>query len=145
MSKDYWHSAGTGALGLSGPWNSTARWKAHKDRPSLRRIALGVQFSLMTASLAGAIIAGYINWQRDARGPRDIADFAYLAIGRSIEGLFTSILRLVDLGDYAASIQDNFLFYLEIPYQVCAFAGAYAATEAIQYLDHVLAMVPTQF
>lgn len=145
MSKDYWHSAGSGALGLSGPWNSTAKWKARKDRPALRRIGQAAQFSSIVAFVAGAIIAGSMNWQRGAPGPRDIADFAYLAVGQSIEGLFTSMLRLVALGDYAAALQDNLLYYLEIPYQVCAFAGAYIATAGIQYLDQVLAMVPTHF
>lgn len=140
MSKSYWHSVGSGALGVGGPWNSQSRRDRWRTTPLRGFIGQIVLVSLLVALLAGMTIGVFQTVGSDVSNPLQTAAVAYQSVGLTIQGSFAGIMTLLSLGDYAAALQDNVLFYLEIPYQLCAFAGAYITTAVIQLLAHAVAM-----
>ena len=76
--------------------------------------------SLLLALFSGAAIGLYQTLGSDAAGPPDIAAAAYRSVGLTLEGSFASLMTLLPLADHAAVVQDSLLFYMEIPYHLCA-------------------------
>jgi hypothetical protein len=143
VGKAYWHSIGTGALGMAGPWNSPTirdRLPAASARRLIKHTFLS---SLLLAFLGGMLSGAYQHFWIGNLGAGDTAAFAYHSVGTVIGGSVASITRFLSLDSYAPIMQDNFLFYVTIPYQLCAFAGAYTTAGGLELLQHFIAMVPT--
>jgi hypothetical protein len=139
MPNMYWRSTDGGAMGVAGPWYSPAQPASRKSeavRKWIRQIAF---LSFLLAFGVGLAIGVYQNWWSGGSDARGTAALAYQTVGQSIDGLSDRVINLLPLGDQVATIAGNVLFYLEIPYQLCAFAGGYAATTGLGFMSDVLA------
>jgi hypothetical protein len=138
MGKAYWHSIGCGALGMTGPWNSPAR-RDQRDgvwaRALIRRAILS---TFLLALLVGMAIGVYQDLRWGGSDARETAALAYRSAGLAMNQASTSVITSLSLGEHATATQDNILFYIGIPYQFCAFAGAYLATVGIHLLEVIL-------
>lgn len=144
MSKSYWHSVGSGALGMTGPWNSP-EGQARRERGPLRRLlAQSALASLLIAFFAGGAISIYQHFCCGNPDAWDTASIAYQFTGAGMSAFVTGIMRLIGLQGQAATLQDYLLFYLEIPYQICAFAGACVATTGVELVTQVIAGLTLQ-
>jgi hypothetical protein len=144
MGKSYWHSAGSGALGMGGPWNSPTRRERSKGAPARRLIRRIVVGSLLLAFVAGVVISLYQRVIFGESSAHDTAAVAFGSVGLTISEGLAWVMTLLSLDDYAAAVQRDFFVYAEIPYQLCAFAGAYVATVVIGLPALVIAMFPSQ-
>jgi hypothetical protein len=140
MSKAYWRSAGGGALGMAGPWRSAGQ-STVKRVSVWRRIEQVALSTFLLAFGSGVVIGLYQTWWSGRLDARDAALFAYRSVGQTIDGCFAWVVMLSPMTDHATATPSNILFYLEIPYQLCAFAGAYAATAGIEFLAQLAAIV----
>jgi hypothetical protein len=144
MGKSYWHSAGSGALGMGGPWNSPTRRERSKAAPARRLIRRIVLVSLLLAFVAGIMISLYQRVNIGEASAHDTGALAYGSVGLTISEGLAWVMTALSLDDYAAAVHRYFFVYVEIPYQLCAFAGAYLATVIIELPALVMTMLPSQ-
>jgi hypothetical protein len=103
-----------------------------------RRLVRTILLSLLIAFLIGAAVGIYRQLWLGDLDSLETATFAYGFAGRLISFPIAWIMDLVALDTAAQWLQDYVLYYLEIPYQLCAFAGACTATAAIGLVDQII-------
>jgi len=144
MSKAYWRSAGSGALGLAGQWHSMQLWRPRiKSVSPLAILGRTILWSLVLTVVVGMVIGVYQNMYYGMSDAAQAGTFAYRYVGLTINATFTSFMMALSLGDYVSVVQGNVLFYLEVPYQLCAFAGASITSAGIGLLHHFATTAPT--
>ncbi len=139
-SKAYWHSVGSGALGLSGPWNTPAK---RDQRPAVvvRKLARNaILATLLLALVTGMAIGAYQNLRWGGAGAQETAVFAYRSVGETLNQSLAHLMMAMSLGEHTDLIQDNILFYLGVPFQLCAFVGAWLATAGMDFMEVTLAV-----
>jgi hypothetical protein len=141
MRKPLRHPIGSGAMGVGGPWTRSAKQDQQNGTPVRRRLGQIIMLSFLPTFAAGIAIGVQGHFEASGATAQAIAAAAYRSSGLAIRGWLAWILQATPLSNYAAALQDNVFFYLEVPYQLCVFAGAYIAALAIDSLEAVAALV----
>lgn len=130
------------ALSMAAPSTSAANQTWHE---AVRRRAAQLFFVSLLAALSTGVATSASLRLRDVNATSmDAAMFAYETIGTSISASLIGTMRLIGLQDQAAFVQENVLSYLEIPYQICAFAGAYGTSASVELMSQVVAGLTLQ-
>jgi hypothetical protein len=137
MSKSYHQSVGSGALGLYGPWHGTEGRRRGRKLTPLQRVGRVFMFSLAFAAAAGMVVGVYQDIWHGLSDAGDAGTFAYQFVGSIFYAAFTTIMTAVSLTRYIYFVNEYFLVYLQIPYQLSAFAGAFFATAGVEFLQYV--------
>jgi len=138
MTKSYWRSIGAHTLTANDAWNSPTQPIRHTNVITWVAIKQSILLSLSLTFLTGTIIGGsQAAWSQDA-SVSGTASFAYWSVGRAIDAAFGWTMNALSLADVALAVQDHFLVYVEIPYQISAFAGAYASAGGIALIKQAI-------
>ncbi len=144
MSRSYRRSVGGGALGLTGPWRAAELLNTPRPMPVRWRIARSALLTFPLAFVTGMIISPFEIWWSRSVDAMAVGNFAYQTFGCTTDQSFSLVMKLFFPGDTVAAMHDEFLFYAEIPYQLCAFAGAYVTTAGIGSLGHLIGTVASR-
>jgi hypothetical protein len=122
-------------------WHSPSI-QARRRSPVLALIRRSILMSFLLAFIVGVVIGiDRAFWWNETEG-RQGAIFAYRAVGLAMERGIDWAEEALSLQNYAWALQNNLFFYLKIPFQLCAFAGAYIATSGSNLLMYVASLVP---
>jgi hypothetical protein len=144
MSKAYWRSAGSGALGLSGPWQTAVQPTGGKPASAFGRIGRTLITGYLLAFSAGMAISVDRAFGWGPSDPAAIGYVAFLAVGRFIDGATAWVIRLLSLSNHAAMTVKSVLVALDMPFRLAAFAGAYITTFGLEFLKHATVVVVTR-
>jgi hypothetical protein len=139
-SKAYWHSVGSGALGLAGPWNTPAKRDQRPAVVAQKLARKAILATLLLALVTGMAIGAYQNLRWGGAGAQETGVFAYRSVGQTLDQSLASLMMAMSLGRHTSLVHDNILFYLEVPYQLSAFAGAWVATAGMDFMEVTLAV-----
>jgi hypothetical protein len=92
---------------------------------------------LLVSFLAGMAIGVTQAFSFNQPDGQQGAIFAYKAVGVAMDNALASIMALLSLDAYAATLQIHVFSYLEAPFQLCAAAGAYITTVGTIFLTHI--------
>ena len=98
--------------------------------------------SFLLAFIVGMVIGiDRSFWWNETEG-RQGAIFAYRTVGLAMDQPIDWTEQALSLQDYAWALQNHLFFYLKVPFQLCAFTGAYIATSLSNLLIYVVSLVP---
>jgi hypothetical protein len=122
-------------------WHSPSI-QARRRSPVLALIRRTILMSFLLAFIVGMVIGiDLAFWWNETEG-RQGAIFAYRAVGLAMDQGIDWTEQALSLQDYAWALQNNLFFYLKVPFQLCAFAGAYLATSLSNLLISSVSLVP---
>lgn len=141
MAKVHLRAVGGSTAALNGFGPFAVKQHSRGTKAVWVQIHLLFLASFVLSFLIGVVMGFYRGMFQEPTGTLETASSVYRSVAQAINGSFASVIGLLPSNSLVGPVQEYVLDYLGIPYQICAFAGAYAVAAGLALVHELSTIV----